>query len=208
MTIKLQGGKVITKAGKASCECCGCPYPFDFFTLLSASQKQINYGDNSRWPEDVEVSAWTQIASIDEEPVYPGSFSFPILFVQRSQKGYDRFFKPPETANHNGECARFVCANVFYNPQTGNSSKSLTPYGGPTTTGRDLKELILQYVPTSIWQQTRYLLFKIEFYAWWKGAQTNGGGTGGGIYYNFHESSDTKFTIKYATFTLKNQLAT
>jgi hypothetical protein len=193
--------KIILKAGKVSCECCGCPYPFDFFTLLEASQKQINFGDNSGWPQDVTVSAWTQIANVDEEPVYPGSFSSPIVAVERSIRRY----RPPRPNNvgGNGECARFVCANVSYNPNTGNSSKSLTPYGGPTTTDRSLTDLINEYVPEEIWQQTRYLLFKIEFYAWWAKRETTiRPPVRGGFKYNMLESSDTCFTIKYATFTI------
>jgi hypothetical protein len=208
-TIKRKAsGKIITKNGKVSCGCCGCPYPFDFFTLLRASREQINLGDNSYWPQDVMVSAWTQIANIDEEPVYQGTPPENAISMIRDQLNYRRdISKPPRIGNGNGSCARFVCANVFYNSETGTSSKTLTPYGGPTTTDRDLTELIIQYVPSNIWQQTRYLLFKIEFYAWWYAFLSSGrpNPPRGGIWYNHWQGSDTKFTIKYATFTIIEQ---
>jgi hypothetical protein len=198
-TIKTQVGKIITKNGKVSCECCGCAYPFDFFTLLIASQKQINFGNNSFWPEDVVVSEWTQIADIDEEPVYQGTPPENAISMFRNQTNYRKDIpKPPRTGNNNGDCARFVCANVKYDPETEKSSKGLTPYGGPTITNRSLTELIKKYVPKEIWQQTRYLLFKIEFYSWWYSAFS----PRGGIWYKFWKNSDTKFTIKYATFTI------
>ena len=186
MTVKLQNGNVILKDGRVSCECCGCPYEFDLFTLLRASQRQINFGDNSLWPEDVTVSAWTLIATIDEEPAPP----FPNW--QRDRQHYRRdLFKPKyQPGRETGSCARFVCARS-------KNINSMEAYGGPTTTGRDLRALIAKYVPAAIWEKRKNNLFKIEFYGWEQISPV-----ANGTRYNFVAPSDTYFTIKHATFTI------
>jgi hypothetical protein len=99
-----------------------------------------------------------------------------------------------------GSCHALIVVDVLHNPNTGNSRKNFTIYGGPTTTGKDVRKLLLDNTDPAVWQQTRTLVFSISFYGWYLAT--------------FHENyienkkiegrewiapSDTKFKIRRAT---------
>lgn len=208
--------KIITKVSngirKISCSCCT---PCDFFTcqlLLdntseiypSTSNPNIPRIQSPDWPPNVIFGSWITVGTFDEEPNPPSSGD-PNIVIQRDQRRHwgsgGIYPVPPRGPNGIGSCSRFLCANVVYNSQTDEYIINEKTFCGPTTTGRSLRQLLLSYVDESVWKQSRNLMFKITFYGWESKRLTENGR----FIYRWHSSSDTKFTIKYAEFTITQQ---
>ena len=214
-TIKTQlvGGqrRIITKLfdgqRRVSCSCCGCAYEFDYPDALAASYENIDPTIN--WPEDLNIQDFVTIGTFEEEASYTGptpnyGASYEIIRVQRDNKKYGDI---PRGGGGNGTCARFVCARINYNEE--NDTFTLTTYPVPffggaasqSSTGRNLKELLLQYVPESLWKATRNVLFKIHFWGWEMVYRRVGNDSPpSNPLYKYIASSDTKFKIQYAEF--------
>ena len=209
-TIKLTNDngtlRIILKDGKVACSCCGCAYDFILGDALRASYENIDPKGN--WPEDLQIEEFQDIGTFEEEEEYSGDLpdlsglNVVLLGTQRDNRKYGT-----RGNGGNGSCARFVCANISYNADADTFVLSTHPIpadGGTasqSSSERDLKELLLQYVPTSFWEQTRNVLFKIHFYGWEYIYQRVGGSLPpSSPLYQWLAPSDTKFKIQYAEF--------
>lgn len=200
-TIKIKknsGGKITYRAGMVSCMCCGCGYDFDLTEALGATYEHIP--PTTTWPSDLQIEPFQDIGTFTEEASYPGTppVSDNFIRVQRDNRRYGAF---PRGGNINGSCARFICADISYNTITGENVIRMFPVpgsGGPTTTssGRTLRQILMQYVPDSFWKRSRKVLFKLHFWGWELVTRS----AKGAEIYNWLEASDTKFKIQYAEF--------
>ena len=201
--------KVVNGQRRVSCSCCECAYNFSLLDSLAASYENIEPFIN--WPEDLNIQQFITIGIFEEEASYNGpppilSPSYEIIRVQRDNRKYGSA-TPERGGGGNGTCARFVCARINYNEENDTFALETYPipsFGGSlsqTVTGRDLKELLLQYVPESFWKSTRNVLFKIHFWGWEVVYRNISGDIPpSNNLYRYFAPSDTKFKIQYAEF--------
>jgi hypothetical protein len=147
MTIKTQGGKVLTKEGKVSCECCGyCKY-FDIEVLLY----QANF---SGGVPDSEI-----FLSFDDVDLVMSAVGINSEFQDKSDQ-------PAPGWKRERACWRFLCREVSVSDGQITSEKN-TYIGGPTTTGKDLWVDICLPLFGPETESGTYI-YSVDFYGWAK----------------------------------------
>jgi hypothetical protein len=80
MTIKTQGGKVITKDGKVSCECCGCGGPTSGQNVFEITKQEYDsYKKGGTWNIS---SDWVQFESANPNCIANGTGSGSVSATQ------------------------------------------------------------------------------------------------------------------------------
>ena len=106
--------------------------------------------------------------------------------VEPPQEGWYRDY------HRDGTCKRCVTFNITYNAQNDTYTIVADPDSRPTTTNRDLEQLIRDFVISIneevLFKQTATILFRISFFAWFSNTP---------IRRRMQEASDTAYKIYY-----------
>jgi len=172
-TIKVTAeGKVITKGGLPSCACCDDSSGSSGGSSGGSSSSSCGcdaYSINDFKTNGIfhkSVADYTEVATVEPSPDTPPSAGW----VRRDS------------------CQRFVCLDI---DEAGELVCS-TVYGGATTSGLDLVEILLTLLGSPITLPSGVHIYRFIFYGWYSDQRDPGDNY---IKYLFEEPSDTKYDI-------------